>query len=790
MTCFFLPPRRSAVALFSLLLLSFCLGRTQGRSYFPEQGSGALQQRALEARHPWVAMMVSLEPGMEDFPGIAWLRLATGASVINLYATNGEGTPSDYSGETPGDVAGRRKMEAVRSTLILDGEAYFLDLRDPGFLKDRKALEEAWIPDSAVSRMVAAIRTNRPDVIILARDQRADSAVSLRQTVLQGLLQRAIREARSAGQHHGPLSPLADRAWSVKRLFVDLGRPKQPTAAAVGRRHPVWNKSYAAIGLEAAAPYASLSGHIASYWRSGNGRSYTPISLDAGAQRSSFEGGLLLFDEHLRAVERGVASVVSLVGQGKETEALKPLLDVLEKVDYTVTREFATLTDIDRRAITLWKNRLENLRCTLLNVNVTFEMSDSLLTERQLFFLRFKKFSADLVGGQTQILFPGIGQGDWIVTEGKANSQVFPFAAPKEFQMLTPQKMRYTRPVIQYGLALPVITENLSFIIFHRDTVRERSFVYRKEVPLGIGPRGTAELLTPVVRLTPGERVVYGVWNFMRDPLKGEASVQDSLASGGPQSFFVRQKDEVDTDTLTLDWKREVPSGDYVMDFRVWDRPRARQLIARKFDAAADTAHRVGLITALQGSPVAEALRRLHVPTVALDSGAVHALGLGELGTIIIDRDALALRHDCSSWIPAIGSWVRSGGHLIVLPQYEAAGQGEAFAEGISFAGRPHMESTEPVETDPSSPMLTIPNRISAVDWQGWVVSRAMGSVQIKNGTGLHVAVRSPGTGAALLVNAPQGKGNVTFVALDLWSQLLNVHPGSYRLLANLVNPL
>ena len=69
-------------------------------------------------------------------------------------------------------------------------------------------------------------------------------------------------------------------------------------------------------------------------------------------------------------------------------------------------------------------------------------------------------------------------------------------------------------------------------------------------------------------------------------------------------------------------------------------------------------------------------------------------------------------------------------------------------------------------------------------------MSRAMGSVQIKNGTGLHVAVRSPGTGAALLVNAPQGKGNVTFVALDLWSQLLNVHPGSYRLLANLVNPL
>jgi hypothetical protein len=465
---------------------------------------------------------------------------------------------------------------------------------------------------------------------------------------------------------------------------------------------------------------------------------------------------------------------------------LKPLLDVLEYVDYTIAKEAPRLSNLDRRALTLWKNSLENLRCTLLDVNVGFEMSDSLLAERQVFFLRFKEFSANIVGGTTQILFPGVGQGDWIVTEG--NSQVFRFEAPKEFQVLTPQKMPYNRPAIQFGLGLPTLTTNFSFIIFHRDTVRERSFVFRKEIPLGITPRGAAELLTPVIRFTTGERLVYSVWNFMRDPLKGDVYVLDSLASAGHRLFVLPRKDQVSCDTLALKWNMTPPDGEYTMDLLVWDRPCARKIVVRKFEAAADTSRRVGIVTGLEGSPVAEALRRLHIPTVLLEGDGNSLSMLDSLKTVILDRDAIALRADLSSHKATLTSWVRAGGHLVVLSQYEAEGGGGGIVEGVSFKARPHLEAGEPLAVDTATGLLMRPNRITAEDWNGWVVSRAVGSLRMSAGGGLRVDVRSRDGRVPLLATARVGNGAVTFVALDLSSQLLNVHPGSYRLLANLVS--
>lgn len=776
-------PHRPALVLAAFVTFLIPLFLLRAGDYFPERGAAAIAQRTLEVEHPWVVLMVALEPGMEDFPTIAWLRMATGARLTSLYATNGEATPSDYSGETPGDLAGRRKLEALQSMSILGAECSFLNLRDAGIVKRRKVLEEAWNPDSTVARLVRAIRLARPDVIILSRDERSDSAISLRQNLLKDLLVRAIREARTARGEHGPATPIGERSWSVQRLFVDMGRPKQPVAPPTQREHPVWHMTYSAIGGEAALAYVSLRGQIASWWRSG-ARAYSPLATGAGKVQNSFERGLLLADAKLGTLAHGVSDVVARVQSGKAAESLKPLLAVLENVDYTIARETMALSNLDRRAIALWKNALENLRCSLLDVNVAYEMSDSLLTERQVFFLRFKSFSANIISGQTQILFPGVGAGDWIVTEG--NSQVFPFSPPKEYKVLTPAKMEYTRPASQFGLWLPTLTTNFAFIIFHRDTVRERSFVYRKEIPLGIGPRGTAELLTPIVRLTAGEHLVYGLWNFMRDPLKGEAYILDSLAKAGPQPFFLPRKDEVESDTLTINWVKDVPNGDYVMDLRVWDRPRSRALVARKFDALSDTVHRVGLITGLEGSPVAEALRRLHIPVVRLDSGAVNGPGRDSLGTIILDRDAIALRPDCASHIPSLASWVTEGGRLVVLSQYERPG--EDLIEGISFVPRPQRESTEPVAGDSLNPLLVQPNRIGRSDWEGWVVSRAMGSLLVKSVTGCETVVSSADAQSPLIVTARKGKGLVRFVALDLSSQLLNVHPGAYRLLANLVS--
>jgi hypothetical protein len=40
-----------------------------------------------------------------------------------------------------------------------------------------------------------------------------------------------------------------------------------------------------------------------------------------------------------------------------------------------------------------------------------------------------------------------------------------------------------------------------------------------------------------------------------------------------------------------------------------------------------------------------------------------------------------------------------------------------------------------------------------------------------------------------LVVTLPEGKGRITLIALDLISQLVNVHPGGHRIFANLLKP-
>jgi hypothetical protein len=68
------------------------------------------------------------------------------------------------------------------------------------------------------------------------------------------------------------------------------------------------------------------------------------------------------------------------------------------------------------------------------------------------------------------------------------------------------------------------------------------------------------------------------------------------------------------------------------------------------------------------------------------------------------------------------------------------------------------------------------------------VVSRAFGHIHVTASAPVNVLVRDRESGEPLLATAGRGNGRLTVVALDLWSQLLNVHPGTYRILANLIS--
>jgi hypothetical protein len=73
-------------------------------------------------------------------------------------------------------------------------------------------------------------------------------------------------------------------------------------------------------------------------------------------------------------------------------------------------------------------------------------------------------------------------------------------------------------------------------------------------------------------------------------------------------------------------------------------------------------------------------------------------------------------------------------------------------------------------------------------DWRDWIISRARSSIRVGGGTATLVHLRDSSTHAPLVASVPMEKGILTAVALDLLPQLQIVHPGGYRLLANLVS--
>jgi hypothetical protein len=208
---------------------------------------------------------------------------------------------------------------------------------------------------------------------------------------------------------------------------------------------------------------------------------------------------------------------------------------------------------------------------------------------------------------------------------------------------------------------------------------------------------------------------------------------------------------------------------------------------ARKFEALADTSRPVGLLTGLSGSPVEEAFRRLHIPCRLLD-GSFHDTTVSQMGTILIDRDAYGLRPDAARISAAIVKWVRAGGHCVMLRQRPPAAPGDPLTGYAGFGLSRVIAPESPVIMETGSAILSHPNPLAEADWRDWIISRAQSPLVVSPGAHPLIHLKDESTGAPLIASMRFGEGTLTAVALDMLPQLQILHPGAYRLLANLVS--
>ncbi len=768
--------RSTVLLLIALALFSACAKKPSSQNYFPETGKNALAQRSLEARSNLKVLSVALRPGDEDFAALAYFRLGRGAVVMSVYVTNGEAGESDVQGEYPPYLAVTRRTEAVAAMNYLNSDARFLNLPDIVAARDSAHVRQLWPGDSLRFKLSQFISQFRPDLVLLNRDWSAANSPSWE--ILRAELLSTIKNA--AAETGADFANGASGNWAISRVAVDLGG--EGLAIPVDEKPRQWNKSYREIGEEAARAYASLA--VQQKWRrEGRTPSYAVVYPARTPTLQRLDEGLPApVPPPLRGIEIQMEALTDKTLKGQTGEALPRVAALIDSIEYTLAINQLILTARERKSLLQWKNALENLRCTLLGVEVDYTVSDTLLTDAQLtsiFVNEVKGLSQD---GKTDILFAGIDQ-QWAVNEDVPKKM--PLALKEEYRLLTPKGLTYNFSPAQYPFQLTPYAKSVFMFIIHQARSKEQSFVYRRLINLDFAPKFVAEVLTPIVRMVPDERVVIRMMNISRDGVADTVEVADSLAHSFRHPFRLSNKGASKIDTLTLAWLGNPPDGTHIIPVEIDGIPVA-QFAARKFSVEIDRAKRAGLLTGLRNSPTAEALRRLNLDFSFVEPDKSFMQQIEPLSVLLIDRRALTLRPEIAARRDELQRFVESGGHLIVLAQDAEKWNAQPLWNGMRLTAVSTLEAATPVQLDAADAIGNQPNQLTPEDWQNWLFLRGYNAVAADAAAA--IPLRSAVDGNPLIVTAAAGQGKRTYVDLALSPQLMNVHAGAFRLLANLIS--
>jgi len=760
---------------FSVIIFSACTMKESPEGFFPETGRAAVFQNSLDVQSNVNVLSIALQPGFESLPDLAYLRLKRGAAIRSAYLTNGEAGASDLQGEYPHYLAARRRTEATRALSLLNGEAYFLNMPDLAAAHDTATVREFWRSDTLQARLRRLILQFKPEIILIARDWALD-APSLRWEVMCAEILAAVK---SCATPPDTANDDAAGSWQVQRVFVDDWQGGG-VAPPVATQDAQWNKTYQEIGEHAASAYASfasqrrlLMNNVAPSYR---------LVYPAASQPAAVDEGLPLpGSPRLRRLEDEILQLTAYTLENKTDGILKRIAGVMDSLDILIAMR-SNMTPRDRKTLLYWKKELDELRCAMLGVEVDFTISDTLLTDRQVTFLRITEVNGLSADGKTEVFF-GPPEPGWAINEDVEPK--LPLELNTEYRLLTPGDLQHSYPPGVNEFTLPAIGKPLYFFILHRAVARENSFTKRMMVNIVYAPKLVVENLTPVVRATPGERVVFQLTNVLRDGIADTLRIIEPLGFSFGHPFRISFKGATVRDTLYLGWEQAMPEGNHLLPVRVGTIP-VGQFVARKFEAEVDAAKRVGLITGISSSPVAEALRRLHVDYVTVPAQSNLVGELENLSVLIIDQQSLTRQPQIATHRDALREFVNLGGHLIVLAQDAAAWNAAPLWDGMKLTPTLQFDLALPVEADAAHPLLTGPNVIAPDDWQEWLFQR---SYNLISGPVLGAAVVPVQVGhQPSIVTLQEGKGRKTYVDLALHPQLLNIHPGAFRLLANLIS--
>ena len=745
----------------------------------PDTGTVAVRLRALEAGSTMRVLTVSLRPGDEDLATLAYLRFRTGARVVSTYLTNGESGESLQGDLLPGDLAALRRNETFCALSALHVDANFLNLPDPGSVHDAAELKALWGPDSLARKLEGLFGAVRPHVIFLFCDRDGGNG-SVLHTYLREFLKTYFDTPTPRKSTDRSVSGVGPR-WRAERFWAESEDGK---GIAVPTDHPdqILGRTYEAIAESLGTACYTEGWHTGR--TTGPGR-YTLIRSTGRNRATELLGHVdARIPVSLLRLSTVVRNFASDVQRGKQSRVIlrERMVAVMDSVDGAIGTE-ADRTGIGMRVLVDMKGALEQLRNALLGVTAEISISEEILTDRQLTHVRIAQVTGRDSAGTTEVYFPATERG-WILNEGMRSR--IPLTLPGEYRLITPEHVTYDLPWAVHNLRQPVPVRPMMLFLLHRGGKRSQSFVYRIELPLRYAPKLTVEVLTPIVRAIPGESVVIRLTNHSRDGIKDVVFIDDSLAISNILPFRLTGKELSVTDTLRLDWRTAVADGTHLLPVRIGGTIVA-QCAVRQFPAVADTALRVVLLTGYGSSPTATALRRLGLSHVQIARSMRDVESAGHADVLIIDRRATTLIGSDLPPASYLESLARQGTHVMILSQDEQAWKTRSLWPAITLRRDATLGTGSVLESDTLHPVVSQPNRLTQEDLSNFVFATGYNAVTATGGDDMARPLRAR-AGRPLIVTKPTGTGRMSYVDLALAPQWMSIHPGSFRILANLLS--
>jgi len=780
-------------------------------------------------------LYVAAHPDDENTRAIAYFSNERLATTGYLSMTRGDGGQNLIGPEIRDLLGLIRTQELLAARRIDGGQQFFTRANDFGYSKNATETLKIWGKDTILSDVVKVFREFKPDIILtrFPPDERAGHG---HHTSSALLAQEAFEVAASPA--YLPDQVKAWGTWQPKSLYTNTGRwwnqsinENTPGIISidVGAYNSLLGKSYSEMSAQASSQHKSQG--FGQAGRRGEAFEFFEYMKGEKAQKDFFEN----INTTWTRVKGGekikplVEKAITEFKEDKPEESLPALLSIRKEIlsleaGLWKDRKLAEVNKIIMECLGLYAEvkadnywvppsesvsasfefvnrstypvKLLTIKSSIMGYDTT--VNKELNGNKSLQFKSFQKLNASATYSDPYWLRQPHTQGSFRVPSDDyiGLPQNPPAVTYTVSFSIGTEKMEWHLPLI-YKWADPVKGElwrPLEIVPPVFINFQDKVIVFKDQSPVTLTAlvksasenkiQGKLHLVLPA-----GWRAEPEFQNFELSKRGEERAMRFSVFPSAKETFS-KVKAVADINGVAYSHAIQTISYDHIP---VQTLLPASEATVVRLDLKKEGAL-IGYVKGA-GDDIPQALRHMGYEVWEMKNEEVTPENLKKLDAVVLGVRALNTNERLKYFMPDLLNFVKAGGTMVV--QYNTNFDFEIdkdkfspYALNIS-RNRVTEESSEVKILKPDHPLLNVPNKISAKDFEGWVQERGL-YFPDKWDPGFEALLSmhdegEPARDGALLV-ANYGEGHYVYTGLSFFRELPEGIPGAYKLFANIVS--